>query len=279
MNYGITYMGSKSSIVHKICAVFPEAENFYDLFGGGFSITHFMIKNRKNDFKQFHFNEIRPGICKMIQGAIEGKYSYEKFKPDFITREKFLSDKEKNAYIKIVWSFGNNGKSYLFGKDIEGQKESLHNAVVFNKFDNFAKDVLKMDKFNEGYSIKDRRLFLKTRITKAGQQLERLEFYSTSYEKVKIKKNSVIYCDIPYQGAADYGEFDHDKFFNWASEVDQPLYISEYNIDDPRFFLIWSTDKRSLLSAKKDKLIKSEKVYSNKAGYHAYVKRFNNGVK
>jgi site-specific DNA-adenine methylase len=34
--FGITYMGSKSSLIHKIAPFIPESENFYDLFGGGF---------------------------------------------------------------------------------------------------------------------------------------------------------------------------------------------------------------------------------------------------
>ena len=295
MNFGVPYMGSKSKIVHKICAVFPNADNFYDLFGGGFSVTHFMLERRKNDYKQFHFNEIRPGICELIKDAIGGKYNYKNFKPEFIDRETFLKEKENNAYIKMIWSFGNNGENYIFGKDIEPGKKSLHNAVVFNKFDAFAKKVIGMSKFNDSYSILDRRLFLKGRC-KEGQQLERLqqlqqlerleqlerlqqleqlqrlEFYSKSYEQIKIKDNAVIYCDIPYKGTADYGGFDHDKFFDWADKVDQPLFISEYNIDDPRFSLIWSTEKRSLLSATKNNLVKYENVYANKAGYEAYIK-------
>jgi site-specific DNA-adenine methylase len=56
-NYGIPYMGSKSKIIHKISRFFPPADNFYDLFGGGFSVTHFMIEHRKRDFKEFHFKQ------------------------------------------------------------------------------------------------------------------------------------------------------------------------------------------------------------------------------
>ena len=59
MMYGIPYLGSKSKICDKVCSIFPKAENFYDLFGGGFSISHFMLKHRFKDYKHFHFNEIR----------------------------------------------------------------------------------------------------------------------------------------------------------------------------------------------------------------------------
>lgn len=41
--YGIPYMGSKKKIMETLQRYFPPADNFYDLFGGGFSVTHFML--------------------------------------------------------------------------------------------------------------------------------------------------------------------------------------------------------------------------------------------
>ena len=292
-NYGIPYMGSKAKICEKVCRLFPKADNFYDLFGGGFSVTHFMLEHRSKDFKDFHFNELRPGIPQLIKDSIQGKYNYKNYKPEWISREDFLAKKEIDPMVKVIWSFGNNGENYLFGKDIEQAKKSMHMAVVFNEFDDYAKEVLGMDKFREGFSITDKRLFLKNRIKlllgkrpdlerlqrlQQLQQLERLQqleqlqqlhFYNGSYEEVAIKKNSVIYCDIPYQGTADYGNgFNHKRFFDWADGQAEPVFISEYNVADKRFFLIADIQKRSLLSSNKDnKLVKSEKVYVNKVGF------------
>ena len=47
MNYGIPYMGSKSTVAASIALNFPEAENFYDPFGGGFSMTPLPAKTQK----------------------------------------------------------------------------------------------------------------------------------------------------------------------------------------------------------------------------------------
>ena len=159
MNYGIPYQGSKSKLLPELCKFFPPATNFYDLFGGGFSVTHAMLKHRSKSFKHFHFNEIRKGMTDLIQDSMKGKYSYKNFKPKFISREEFFEKKEKDLYIKLIWSFGNNGKDYLFGKDIEQEKKSLHNAIVFNQFDNYSKKILGMDKFLGNIDIKSRRLF------------------------------------------------------------------------------------------------------------------------
>ena len=157
-------MGSKSSICNEMIRAFPKAENFYDVFGGGFSVTHAMLVRRPKDFKRFHFNEIRPGISDLIRRAIRGDYDYDKFLPKWISREEFLEKIDTDPMVKILWSFGNNGRCYLFSKEIEPYKRSMHNAVVFNEFDDLAKQVLGMDRFRDGYSINSRRIFLRSKI-------------------------------------------------------------------------------------------------------------------
>ena len=157
------YMGSKQAIADQIIKIFPPADNFYDLFGGGFSITHAMLARRSKDFQRFHFNEIKSDIVLLIQRAIAGEFSYEKFQPPFIDREQFFKNLD-DPYVRCTWSFGNNQKSYLFSQEIEPYKKSMHNAIVFNKFDELAKKVFSHDGFKDGYSIHQRRLFLRTRI-------------------------------------------------------------------------------------------------------------------
>lgn len=304
-------MGSKSKICKSVCPLFPKAENFYDLFGGGFSISHFMIKHRSKDYGQFHFNEIRPGVCELIKDAIQGKYSYEFFKPRFITPKEFHEKKETDAYIKLLWSFGNNGEDYLYSMDLWMKKRSIHNAIIFNEFDAFATEFFGVGNFKDGLSIVDKRLYCKSRINvllasrsaqmgpgrneelrqiqnlqnlerlqrlqqlQQLQQLERLHFYQADYRRVPIAQNSVIYCDIPYIGTAGYGlSFNHKEFYDWANSQDSPVFISEYVLDDPRFKCIANFKKRSLLSAKKEKtLTKTEKVFVNRAGYMKLMSR------
>lgn len=287
-------MGSKSKILKHICKFFPSAENFYDVFGGGFSVSHFMIENRAKDFKFFHYNEIRTGMPELIKDAIAGKYSYKNFRPEFITREMFFKRIDE-PYIKMLWSFGNNGRCYLFGKDIEKQKESLHNAIIFNKFDDFAIKILGCNSFADGYSVKDKRFFLRHRIRflkgndkqleqlqqlqqlqqlERLERLERLEFYNLDYRKLKIKKNSVVYCDPPYIGTSKYDDkFNHKEFYDWAHAIKEPVFISEYTLDDKRFKCISNKTKVSLLSsAKAERLVKVEKLFVNEAGYNKVLK-------
>ena len=100
-------------------------------------------------------------------------------------------------------------------------------------------------------------------------QLERLHFYTGSYSDVAIKKNSIIYCDIPYENTEEYDKnssFDRKQFLDWAAELTEPVFISEYNISDSRFKCVFNKQKRSLMASKKDTyLLKTEKVYANKS--------------
>lgn len=320
--YGLPYMGSKDSICDELIRNFPKADNFYDLFGGGFSVTHAMLVNRSKDFSEFHYNEIRPGLCALIKDAIDGKYNYKIFNPEFVDRETFFSRKEKEPYIKICWSFGNNGKNYIFSKEIEPYKKSMHQAVVFNEFDDLAKEVFGCSGFREGYSINSRRLILRSRIEQFRktknipqllvrflpkktqifnrlqqlqqlqqleqlqrleqlqqlEQLKRLKFTNMSYNEVEIKPNSIIYCDPPYHGTAKYdAEFNHSKFLDWADRQINPVFISEYKIEDKRFKPLFKIQKRSMLSKDKTMKVKNEFVFGNKSAIdHLYSLRKEN---
>jgi len=223
-------------------------------------------------YENIYFNEIEKLTCDLIKDAIAGKYNYKVFQPKWIDRETFFRDKDICGYTKTVWSFGNNQKDYLYGKDIEADKKSIHNAVVFNQFDSNAIRLLDRSKFPDDLSIRDRRLFYMRIIRKKRgsqvtaderqlQQLERLQrlqqlqqlgalerlqrlerlqqlqqleqtlnITSLSYEQVKIKPNSVIYCDPPYQNTAGYlRDFDHNAFWQWVRDQSEPVFVSEYS--------------------------------------------------
>jgi hypothetical protein len=296
-------MGSKAKIAASIALNFPSAENFYDLFGGGFAMTHYMVEKKAKRYKYFHYNEIKSDVVELVKSAINGDFNYDRFKPEWISREMFFARKDTDAYIRCCWSFGNNQRGYLFGEDIETSKKSMHQAVVFDEFDELSEKTLgfKVWPKSENTIIK-KRLYLRRkieyyRVTKIPehlhkylsksqrekldkieqlQQLERLErlqqlerlqrlsFSALDYRDVPIKENSIVYCDIPYRGTADYhNSFNYKEFYDWAATRNFPVFISEYTLPDTRFKLIYSVDKRSLLSPDKSVGNKSENLYWN----------------
>ena len=174
------YMGSKSSVAGKIIESLPSADSFVDLFGGGGAITHAAVLSGK--YKNVYYNEIDPLVVDLFKRAINGDFNYDKFKPEFITRDRFFAEKDKDGYISVVWSFGNNKeKGYLFGKDIEKEKCALHNVVIFGEFSDLAKELLGVDKVPTYLkTILAKRLWVKgvikkRLITRVGEQLEQLQ--------------------------------------------------------------------------------------------------------
>jgi len=300
--YGIPYMGSKAKHIERFGFVFPKAEHFYDVFGGGFAVSHYMLARRFNHYSFFHYNEIRKGMGSLISKAINGEYSYKKFKMPWISREEFFAKKETDPFIKTIWSFGNNGKNYLFSKEIESYKRSLHECVVFDLFDETTKKITGLSAWPDAITTKGKRLFIRNRIAwmnrgmRAGelqqlqqlQQLERLQqleqlerlqqlehkglkqklvFHEGDYRDIRFEKNCVIYCDPPYKGAAEYDDdFNHNEFLEWAHSQTCPVFISEYKIDDPRFPLILEWKTKSLLSSN-GQTSATERLYGNKAAF------------
>lgn len=269
MNFGMPYMGSKSAHVEWLLKNLPSAENFYDLFGGGGAVSHAAVLSKK--YKNIFYNEIKSDVAQLFSDAISGKFNPKTFKPEWISRERFQKEKESNAYIRCIWSFGNNQKTYLFGEKIESKKRSLHQAVVFNEFDPFARSFFGFSKFPENLTLFQKRIIAKNAAKKRNlkelEQLERLEISSKSYDEVEIKNDSIIYCDPPYKGTAEYvTEFDHDAFYVWAEKNEHPIFFSEYSA--PKHFKLVAQKKVNRKLGKKKEgylTLACEKLFANKA--------------
>ena len=271
MNYGLPYQGSKSKIAPWVIEHLPEADNLYDLFGGGGAITHAALLSDK--WKTVYYNDIQKGLTQLFVDAVNGKYKNE---TEWISREEFFKRNETDMYVRYCWSFGNIGNAYLYGKPIEEYKHGIHNAVLFQDYDilkkfgvDFKSDkkTVKERKTEYNKYIKENKARLKQlwkekceilseekpdnmllqlqslESLERLQSLERLERLQRlvasckSYDEFEILQNSVIYCDIPYFNTAKYCEqnFDYEKFYDWCEKQTVPVYISEYWMPEDRF--------------------------------------------
>ena len=88
--------------------------------------------------------------------------------------------------------------------------------------------------------------------------LERLQVTSLSYDEIDIPDGAVVYCDPPYhacdktlyEGTAK--EFDHNAFYDWCVSVSKtnPIFISEYSIEDDRFEIVAEKQRMTYMSWK-----------------------------
>ena len=286
------YKGSKNKLAERLINLFPKADNFYDLFCGGCAVAHAALLSHK--YKTVHINDIEPKVVDLFIRATRGEFKNE---TRWISHEEFDRLKSSDYLVACLFSFGNDFCSYLYSKDIEPMKKAAHYAILFGDFSYFRewnKEVSdKVESALKSISLSERqkrRLTLcrivnnicKSKIQiqnlerierlqnlerlESIQNLERLESYikssSQDYSEIKIKQNSVIYCDIPYEATETYfkQKFDYSRFYDWCCKQTEPLFISSYNISDLRFKCINEFERRSILNDKSNNKV-TERVY------------------
>lgn len=75
-----------------------------------------------------------------------------------------------------------------------------------------------------------------TNVNKQSKNLQGVVFLNSSYLDLQIPKNSLIYCDPPYNTEATKGKykdnFNHDIFWQWCRDKHKEghiIFVSEYN--------------------------------------------------
>ena len=299
LNLRIPYQGSKNKIAETLILEMqkykPNAKYFYDMFGGGGSMSFTAIQM---GYKVI-YNEYDSDLTLFMQYIVDRIKSGEKSKygffPEeyysFVTREMFMEQKKLHTvyseFCRIVYSFGNNRHDYMFSRDLEKSKHLAHNFVVFKcekslkEFNEFQKTNLTI---SNAEAINDRRLHYTKEIKKEKridlerleqleqlQQLERLQqldnfiVLNKSYDEIEIPYKDddvIIYCDPPYEKTKCYRnkKFDHNKFNDWVKNKDKTVFLSEYNSE---FFEIFNIKKRCTMNKKLNNLV-LEKLYCNK---------------
>ena len=168
-NFGLPYTGSKSRIAPWLMEMLPSCENFVDVFAGGCAVSHAMILYGKA--RKITLNDIQGDVVNLFIDALHG--DLEKYDPYiWIDRETFFKKKDSNPFIRLAYSFGNNGKDYLFSRQLEEYKHSVHMALIYNDWTLFndlcpelsekcKNELLKFPIIENDYSKSIRERFLK----------------------------------------------------------------------------------------------------------------------
>jgi Site-specific DNA methylase len=260
MILGLPYMGSKNKIAPIIFKIIDEREKnkkLFDMFCGGGAIAYyFSLKGW-----QVLANDIDTALINFHKEIIKG--IPQNIKDKFFTREEFVEGIKKDdwlcGFLKCFWSFGNNKRSYIYGKNIENDKHRMHDAVFADKPD-AAKELLK--EFQTEISLQALFNWQKLKLLhrfrllarcfgsrKETQHLERLqhlqhlerlerlerkdvEFSNKDFKDVLVE-DRVVYCDPPYINTEGYGvKFNHDKFYDYVLSLKNPVYVSEFSMPD-----------------------------------------------
>ncbi len=272
--YGLPYKGSKNKIAKWVIDCLPPNDNFYDLFCGGCSVTHAALESGRYKGK-FIANDVIGELPQTFMKAAHGELNID-YK--FVTRDEFFKRKDNDIVVRLCYSFGTKGDTYLYGRDREDFKKAAHNAIVFQEFDELAKfgydlsGVCTQSTINDRY-VAAKKFFRGLKTTNATllienlQRLQRfieLQSLERLYHDVNISPNSTVYCDIPYIGTSGYGnEFDHKDFYQWCLTREFPVFVSEYQMPE-EFVPIAVKGKRVTLSKDVNNTLKGEKIFVQK---------------
>lgn len=156
------------------------------------------------------------------------------------TREQFFGSSDFAT--RIVYSFGNDTRSYIYSREIGRVKLAAERMIVAKTprqrrllYRSFIKELEAY--LNEGGSAKSMRNLQglegleRLERLQGLERLEGLEVSNLDYRDVTIPIGATVYADPPYRGTSQsqYGRtFDHEQFDAWLAEVDFPVFVSEY---------------------------------------------------
>ena len=310
MNYGLPYKGSKNKLAPKIFELFPQKKNFYDLFCGGCAMTHYgMLHNKFEKFIINDLNPMCPTLFfDAVNGKFKNETRwisredflnsnepYVKFCWSFGNNLKsYLYSEEIEPYKKachyaIVFDDFSLIKE-LCPEVYDVTKEALNGIKNIKKRRlAFGPSVIKELKRLGDWNLVQNNPLYKSAHWRGGkldgknndlerlqsleslERLQSLEQFSTDYQNVKIYKDSVIYCDIPYEGTDSYKgiDFDFERFYSWCEKQTEPVFISSYKMPEDRFVCIATFEHRSILSATANNKV-LEKVFIPKHQASSY---------
>ena len=284
MRYGIPYKGSKNKIAEKVVAFLPSGERLVDICAGGCAITHAALLSGK--WGSVLANDIDPMPLRLFDDAVHGRL---KDRTEWVSREMFFAMKDTDPYIRYAWSFGNNGRVYLYSKELEPYKKALHEMIFaptpterrlkYRTVNRLARGLMghsedttgQLESLQRLQSLERLQSLQRLESLQSLESLERLQSLQISnldYAAVPLKDGDIVYADIPYKDCyveAYMKGFDHQRFYDWAAACAYPVFISEYKIEDDRLKLVHSIPKRQLsVSTGAGKLV-DENIYANEA--------------
>lgn len=269
-SYGLPYMGSKNRIAKRIIDIIPACDCLVDLFAGGCAITHAALLSRK--FGRIICNDFTD-TPQLFLRAARGEFNND---TRWVDRETFFREKEKDPYVRLLWSFGGKGTSYIYHRDKEVPFKQMHEMAVRLTLPETSESISDTNKnLAKDIPVKYKHIVLNHIARLHRLQgiygvpgLDSLTVTQKDYRDVEIPDGAIVYCDPPYCGTCEYYNatgFDSRSFFEWVRDNKHPVFVSEYNAPD-YLHVVDRWEIRSLMSATNKTSMCTENLYANDAG-------------
>lgn len=236
------YMGSKNRIAKHILPLIlkdrKEGQWYVEPFCGGCNLIDKVTGNRiANDI---HFE-----LIAMFKALQEG------WLPPTVVSESHYQDIKNNT---------------LEVKQIYGDKFAAVRGAVGFSYSYAAKW---FGGYCRGYTSngEERNYILEgyRNIVKQVPSILNIIFINTTYNKILLPNNCIIYCDPPYRNTTKYKDnLDYEQFYIWCrdmKEAGHTVFVSEYNMPDD-FTCIWSKEQVSSLTRDTGSKTAIEKLFT-----------------
>ena len=305
MKYGLPYKGSKNKLAERIVRLLPKRTHLIDLFCGGCAVSHAALLMGKYEHIHINdINWMCPTLfIDALNGKYNDENRWISREDFFRLKDTdpyvavvwsfgnnlrdYLYSKEIEPLKKAI-HYAMFFSDYSLGKELghdlsfidpiqDLQKRYLAVKHYFNRLGHQPIVAIQKKKHkrpselqhNEGRntvaSLAIPRAAAQSAQTFGGGQILPITSSVLDYEEVTIPEDSVIYCDIPYEGTDGYlekgqGGFDYERFYQWCERQTQPVFISSYQMPEDRFDCIEEFTHRSTFSATANNLV-TERIY------------------
>lgn len=239
VRFGLPYQGSKSRIAEWVVEHLPAAPVLVDIMCGGGAVSHAAVLAGKWD--RVVMNDVN-GMADVFVKAARGEFADYSFVPD---REQFHAMKDSDLLVSLLYSFGNNRRTYLWSQTLEPVKLTASRMLCapslserrqyWRVFCRVLREyVERCDEIPERLERLELLQGLQGLERLQGLQglqgLERLQCSCADYRDVEIPSDAIVYVDPPYDSTdcRPYQGFDFDAFHAWLDSVPNLTVVSEY---------------------------------------------------
>jgi DNA adenine methylase len=196
---------------------------------------------------------------------------------DKVTGNRIASD--KSEYLMEMWYELTEGKTFIeeIPKDLYDRARTEFNNKTNNEFTLAEIGWIGFMAsyngrfFDGGYNGNyKKRDYTKESIDNIKKQIDSMkgvEFSSGNYNEIIIPNNSILYCDIPYEGTKQYAtskDFNYLEFWEWCrtkAKQGHKVFVSEYKAPED-FKCVWSGNIKSYMKAGRSEIV-TEKLFTN----------------
>lgn len=288
--YGVPYKGSKNAIARWVIEQLPAGQRLVDAFAGGCAVTHAALLSRK--WPAVLANDLNDTPSLFLRAATGGFQDEKRW----ISREDFFALKDSDPYIRQCWSFGNDGKTYLYGRELEPMKRAAHMAILGETVQeryqahrlfvrellrviqtrkmpphtNTLEDVPNLERLISLHSLEG---LQSLGCLQSLQSLQGLTVTRGDYRDIQIQPGDIVYCDIPYRHSEanegdiySCGGFDFEAFYAWACALPVPVFVSEYSMPEDRFECVAERWRYGHLSSAQAGRYVTERIFRPRGG-------------